>query len=61
MISKKIRELIKSGVAEDDAIAQALGVAKSSSKKQKAPEPDESLPSMADAFKRSKVKKRKGN
>ena len=69
-VSKKIRELIKSGMAEDEAIAQALGVPKSGSKKRSRETPEEAesqarrefeaLPSMADAFKRSKVKKRKG-
>lgn len=64
-VSKKIRELIKSGMAEDEAIAQALGVPKSGSKKRSRETPEEAerefeaLPSMADAFKRSKVKKRK--
>ena len=64
MISRKIRELIKSGIPEDEAIAQALGVPKSSSGK-KAPEVQPVHPSMADAFKfaksTTKVKKRKGN
>lgn len=63
-VSKKIRELIKTGMAEDEAIAQALGVPKSSSGK-KTPEVQPVHPSMADAFKfaksTTKVKKRKGN
>jgi len=68
-VSKKIRELIKSGMPEDEAIAQALGVPKSGNKKRSRETPEdaerefEALPSMADAFKRSKVnsqaKKRK--
>lgn len=64
-VSKKIRELIKSGMAEDEAIAQALGVPKSGSKKRTRETPEEAereyeaMPTMADAFKRAKVKKRK--
>jgi len=56
-VSKKIRDLIKAGIPEDEAVAQALGVAKSSAKKK--PEPDQALPTIADAFKKAKIKKRK--
>lgn len=59
---KQIRDAIKAGVPEDEAVAQALGVSKSSSKRSKDRrediEPDDvpALPSMADAFKRARVK-----
>ena len=60
---KQIRDAIKAGVPEDEAVATALGVQRSGKKQRVKEDQDEdvpALPSMADAFKRSKVRKRKG-
>lgn len=62
---KQIRDAIRAGVPEDEAVANALGVSKSSNKRKSnshvsaVPNEELALPTMADAFKRAKVKKRK--